>query len=165
MWRTRTRVIGIDPTSKGFAWVVLEGTDRLVDSGTCRVPKLKPRDYRARVKSLFERYSPSAVVLERTRGSRRSKRVVKLIRDLEKLAVKYGLTVRRVSREDVRKVFAQTGWRKHEIAEAIVGSYPALAECLPPKRRAWEAEREGMNVFDAFSFVVAAMGPVGKEVR
>jgi hypothetical protein len=88
MFRSRSRLIAIDPTSEGFAFAVLEGPDRLIDWGTTKVSKLKRSEYLKRVDALFERYQPKGLVLESPRGkdSRRSPRVAGVIRSLELLA-------------------------------------------------------------------------------
>jgi hypothetical protein len=163
--RSRPRLIALDITSQGFAYVVLEGPDRLIDWGATKVPKLKPRRYRAKIKALFERFLPSALVLENPRGAKgihRSKRVVRLLADLERFGCRQGLKTERVSREKVKEAFAPS-WRKHEIAQAISRWFPVLD--VPPPRRPWEPEREAMNVFDALSFALTAFGAVQGEVR
>jgi RNase H-fold protein (predicted Holliday junction resolvase) len=167
MWRNRNRTIGIDPTPRGYGFAVLEGPARLVDFGTTAVPNLKTRGYVERVEALIERYDPSVMVLENPhgKGSRRSKRVARVIRELETLAWRRHVKVRRVSRAEVRAVFNESGWRKGEIASTLTGAYPALEDILPPKRRPWEAEREGMAVYDALSFALTGFGPEEGEVR
>lgn len=156
----------MDPTSRGYAFAVLEGPDRLVDWGTTQVPKLKRREYLKRIAALVERYQPKAIILEspRGKGSRRSPRVRRLIRDLELLAWRYHAKVFRVSRGAVKVAFAP-GWRKHEIARAIGRRFPVLEGSAPPARRAWEAEKEWMSVFDSISFALTAFGAVQGEVR
>jgi hypothetical protein len=166
MFKSRSRVIAIDPTSEGFAFAVLEGPDRLIDWGTTKVPKLRRSEYLKRVDALFERYQPKGLVLESPRGkdSRRSPRVAGVIRSLELLAWRYHVKVSRVSRGQVRAAFAPA-WRKHEIAKAISRWFPVLEDSVPPARKPWQAEEKCMNVFDAISFALTAFGAVQGEVR
>jgi len=56
----------------------------------------------------------------------------------------------------VRRTFSEVGVStKHQIAGAISSTFPELAPRLPPPRRTWMSEDEGMSVFDAAAFAVA----------
>lgn len=153
------RVLSLDITPRGIAYACLEGPQRLVNSGTVQVKGLSKHEYVRRTESLFWRFMPDLLVLEKApgEGSRRGKRAEALIHRIELLALGKSLPVRKVSRGDVRSVFKGTAETKEEIAQAIAAAFPEqLAERLPKPRRAWDSEAERMNIFDAVSFALAA---------
>lgn len=158
MLSDKSRLLSIDPTSKGFAFAVLEGPERLVDQGSMGVPKLDEVEYLNRIERLLKRFSPSGLVLEdpRGRGSRRGDRVVKLLRAVELLAWRYRVEVVRVSRGDVQGALGGSGKTKHALALTVARWFTELEPLVPDPRRAWDSERERMNVFDAVSFAMTA---------
>ena len=144
------RVLAIDPTSKGFGFVVLESPTTLVDSGgRAAGPKEKAKAL-AKILKLIRHYRPELIVLENPRGSRRCPRVQSLLDAIRRLATKEGLKSRWFPVSRVKKVFrtfrAKT---KHEIAHAVAQQIPELAPLLPPYRKAWMSEDYQMSVFDA----------------
>src|SRR2546423_1900758 len=79
----RLRVLGIDPSTRSVSYVVLEGTDLLVDWGlktTRRADSLRALKI---IGNLIERFRPAVVAMEdcASRGSRRCARVRKLLDD------------------------------------------------------------------------------------
>jgi hypothetical protein len=132
------RILAIDPTQRGFGYMVLEGLDFAVDWGVREVrgPK-NPQSVRA-VARLMRRYPPDALVVEdcRAKGRRRRERVRKLIDELIELAAAKGVRVHRVSRTKVRQVFARVGaTNKHRIAGVIAVRFPEFTAKLPPVRK------------------------------
>ena len=151
------RIIAIDPTSRGFAFAVLEAPAFLVDWGERIVPARSGGLLR-KVDELLSRYEPALVIIEdlAAPGARRRKRAQKEIRSIELLALKRGLSAERVSRLAVTDAFAPAK-SKFEVALRLAGFFPALAERLPRKRKAWMTEDARMNIFDALGFAAAAM--------
>jgi hypothetical protein len=150
-------ILAIDPTSRGLAFAVLEAPAFLVDWGERIVPA-KSGGLLLKVDELLSRYKPTLVVIEdlAVPGSRRRKRARKEIRSIELLALKRGFPAERISRLAVRDAFAPEK-SKFEVALRLAASFPALAERLPRKRKAWTTEDARMNIFDALGFAVAAM--------
>jgi hypothetical protein len=150
------RVIGIDPTRRGFAYALMEGGEHLVDWGMVHVLIRTDRNVFLRVEEIFNRTLPDLLVLEDGRGTKRGPRARRLIKGIKKIAKRRKLLVRFVSRSRVREVFhpART---KQEIAESIATSFPELRSRLPRRRKPWMAEDERMSIFDAVSFCVAAL--------
>ena len=154
-------VLAIDPTSRGFAFAVLEAPAFLLDWGERIVPA-KSGGLLRKVDELLLRYEPTLLVIEdlAVPGSRRRKRASTEIRSIELLALKRGLAAERISRLAVIDAFAPAN-SKFEVALRLAESFPALAQRLPRKRKAWTTEDARMNIFDALGFAAAAMDRSG----
>jgi Holliday junction resolvasome RuvABC endonuclease subunit len=146
------RILAIDPTQRGFGYVIFEGPNFLVDWGVRDVGGAEnPRCAQA-VARLIEHYTPSALILEdaSARGCRRGRRVRDLLGELTALGTDCGARVRRISRTKVRTTFAGFGAsNKHQIARVIAALFPELASRLPPERKPWMSEDQRMAIFDA----------------
>lgn len=155
--RGTRRVMAIDPTSRGFGFVVLEGPDRLVDWAVVEIRKNKEDKCLQRMVDLIARYRPDVLALEdpKGRGSRRCSRVQKLLGRVERLADEGAILTRRFSRSKVRRAFSDSGAKtKYEIAVAIAKRFPELAPRLPRFRKPWMTEDDRMSIFDAASFAL-----------
>ncbi|MFY9824905.1 MAG: hypothetical protein WAM82_26240 [Thermoanaerobaculia bacterium] len=150
-----TTILAIDPTSRGFAFAVLEAPAFLVDWGERIVPA-KTGGLLRKLDELLSRYEPDLLVVEdlAVPGARRRKRASKDIHSIELLARKRGLAAQRISRLGVIDAFAP-GKSKFEVALRLAEIFPALAERLPRKRKAWTTEDARMNIFDALGFATA----------
>jgi hypothetical protein len=148
-------ILAIDPTSRGFAFAVLEAPAFLVDWGE-RITSAKAGDLLRKVDELLRRYEPDLLVIEdlAVPGARRRKRASKEIRSIELLALKRGLAAERISRLGVIDTFAP-GKSKFEMALRLAEIFPALGQRLPRKRKAWTTEDARMNIFDALGFAAA----------
>jgi hypothetical protein len=153
-------ILAIDPTSRGFAFAVLEAPAFLVDWGERIIPA-KTGGLLRKVDELLSRYEPTLLVVEdlAVPGARRRKRASKEIRSIELLALKQGLAVERISRLGVIETFAPRR-NKFELALRLAEIFPALAERLPRKRRAWTTEDARTNIFDALGFAAALVEQV-----
>jgi Holliday junction resolvasome RuvABC endonuclease subunit len=152
------RVLAIDPTSRGFGFVVLEGQRTLVDWGVKGARSNKKSETLRKVSELIMHYHPRVLVMEdcQASGSRRCKRVRHLLNDIRDLAAKEGLKCRSISSIAVKKVFlAFHAATKHEIARAIGTQLPELAAQLPRYRKPWMSEDYRMAFFDAAAFALA----------
>lgn len=156
MKHTTNRVVAIDPTTRGFAFAVLEGSDDLVDWGLVEVLVRTDAFVLARVEHILDRFLPDVLAVEDGRGTRRRARAQRLIRGIEAIAARRKLPIVRVSRAQVRALLAPAT-TKQEIAEALAARFPELSARLPRKRKAWMPEDERMSIFDALSFAVAAV--------
>jgi Holliday junction resolvasome RuvABC endonuclease subunit len=161
------RILAIDPTSKGFGFVVLEGPVVLIDWGVKHASGDRNHRCLKLVVELIGRYQPDVFVVEDTRakGSRRCLRVRRLIDDLLALVQEHQLRARRISRQTVRRYFARSGLAtKRQVAVALTQRFPELEPYLPPVRKAWMTEDERMSVFDAVAFTLALFEPA-RQVR
>src|SRR6202043_631108 len=84
----------------------------------------------------------------------RRKRARREIRSVERLALKRGVAVERVSRLAVLDTFAP-GKGKYEVAVRLAEIFPDLSNRLPPKRKIWMPEDPRINVFDALGLAAA----------
>ena len=151
-----TILLAIDPTSRGFAFVVLEAPAFLVDWGS---KSARGRDGVVRkVDALLSRYQPDVLVLEdlAADGARRRKRARREIELLERRALKRGVRVERVSRLAILDTFAPEK-SKYEVALRLAEIFPVLANRLPRKRNTWRPEQARMSVFDALAIAAATM--------
>jgi hypothetical protein len=148
------RTLAIDPTTSGFGFVVLEGSERLVDWGLGRLEKPEDSLFQKRIEKLLDRAAPQILVLEDMRDSRRGERATAWARLAEKAAAKRGLRVERISRAEVSEHFASSGKTRWEVGVAISRLFPELVPSLPKKRRIWESEDRRMAIFTAASFAL-----------
>jgi RNase H-fold protein (predicted Holliday junction resolvase) len=157
-----TRILAIDPTTKGFGYAILDLPLLLVAWGMAHVEGEKRSGAIFRFEALLDQFRPDAVVLEDTtaQGSRRYPRVSDLLDALAKIARERGLEVHTVSRLAVIKRFSSKDEpaTKHSIATTLAVAYPELAEKVPKKRRTWQSEDERISVFDALSLAVTFAG-------
>ncbi len=159
--QTHRRILAIDPTSRGFGFVVLEGKDRLVDWGLKSIRENKDEATLVAVADLVHMYAPHVLVLEDCAdgSSRRGHRVRDLIGDIAALGVAEGLITELVSISAVRMVFTADGAEtKHEIAGVIAAGFPELVLHRPRFRKPWMSEDERQAIFDAISFTMTALG-------
>jgi hypothetical protein len=150
-----TILLAIDPTSRGFAFAVLEVPAFLVDWGS---KSATTRNFLQEVDELLSRYKPDVLVLEdlRADGARRRIRAKKEIQAMERLARTRNVCVERVSRLGVLDTFAP-GKTKYEAAARLAEIFPVLAKRLPRKRNTWRPEEARMNVFDALGIAAATV--------
>jgi hypothetical protein len=151
-------VLAIDPTSRGFAFAVLEAPAFLVDWGERIVPPRRSALLH-RVGDLLAYHRPAVLVVEdvAAKDCRRRRRAREEIRRMEGFAVPRGVRVERVSRLGVLDAFAPAK-TKYEVAARLAEIYPVLANRLPRKRKTWTPEEARMNVFDALGIATATRG-------
>jgi hypothetical protein len=151
-----TRVLAIDPTSKGIGFAVLEGPRQLVAWGVKHAAA--NRECLQRATALIHQYQPDALVVERTdvRGCRRRPRALELIGDILDLSKGRRVRARWVSRREMLRHFAMSGFAtKRDVAVALSVRFPELCRYLPPERKPWMSEDERMSIFDALAFGLA----------
>src|SRR6185295_18440006 len=102
------RTLAIDPTTSGFGFVLLEGSERLVDWGLGRLAKPDDSLFQKRVEKLLDRTAPQVLVLEDMEDSRRGERATAWARLAERSATKRGIRVERVGRAEVSERFASS---------------------------------------------------------
>jgi hypothetical protein len=92
------RILAIDPSTRGFGYAVLEGSERLIDWGVKETRTEKTKRALASIADLIGLYQPRVLVLEdyAGKGSRRCVRVEKLIDSTSKLALKKNVKVRSI---------------------------------------------------------------------
>jgi hypothetical protein len=150
------RVVAFDPTTRGFAYAVLEGSDNLIDWGLVHVLIRSDANILSRVEHILDRSLPDLLVVEDGRGTRRRARAQRIISGIEQIAKRRMLSIVRVSRSHVREVL-KPARTKHDIALALASIFPELGPRLPRPRKPWMSEDERMNIFDAVSLALTAL--------
>lgn len=163
----QARVLAIDPTSRGFGYVVMEGPGELVDWGLKEARESKNAHCLRQIRGLVERYAPTVILIEdyREPGARRQARVRAL---LERVAVGpwRGALVVRLTRPLVKQAFAKSGAAtRDEIASAVARNFPELASRLPGARRTWMSPNPGLAVFNAAALALTYFRFVHSEAR
>lgn len=152
------RVLAIAPSTRGFGFAVLEGSETLVDWGVKSVAGDKNTCSLSKVEELISHYQPEFVALENdaTKQSARSPRIRALSRRIIAMVRKSGLDVALLPRQEIRKVFfGNCQGTKHALAEILATRFPQeLGFRLPPKRRPWMSEDYRMDIFDAVALAL-----------
>jgi len=152
-----TRVLAIDPFSRGVGFAVLEGPDCVVDFGL-KITRQADNAKAARViDKLIDRFRPDILALEDwdSVGSRRCARVEQLL-DRIAASKRNDLRVRLVTAHQLRGIgpLPQAS-TKYGRASLLAGRFPELHPFLPPVRKPWMPEDDRMAIFDATGFAVA----------
>ncbi len=151
------RAIAIDPTSRGFAYAVLEGPAQLIDWSVSEGARASNVWVMGHVAELITHYQPDLLILESSakQGSRRRPRVQKLLEELRSLAAQHGIAVAAVAQRQVKQMFAAAEAKnKEQIADAILEIFPELTASRPPVRKTWMSEDPRMAIFDAVAFAL-----------
>jgi len=150
---TKEKVLAIDPATVGLGYAVIEDESfQLLDWGIKTSISTKQAVCLDKAKELIEKYRPDVIVLEDYEGdgSRRCRRIQKLILKIIELAEEKKIKVRTFSRDQIRQTFSPyTATTKYEIAQVIGHVYPELGPRLPRYRKLWMSEDYRMNIFDA----------------
>ena len=155
------RVLAIDPTSRGFGFVILEGPSVIVDWGvkSGRAASIqREQQLLNRFSDLVRQYRPEVVILENmsVSESRRKGRVRLLVGAMENLASWQNVTVRKISQAQVKKVFnTLDAHSKYEIARVISQHVPELVPWIPKQRKPWTGEDYRMAAFNAAALALA----------
>ncbi len=151
------RILAIDPSTKGFGFVVLEEPEKLVDWGLKEAQENKNEHCIRQIAYLVGLYQPDLIAVEDiAHGSRRCDRVRKLIRAIHQLGSKHRVPVRSVSKPRLRQAFASANaTTKDAIAKVLADRFPELADRLPAPRRAWDGQNPNMAIFKALAMAVA----------
>jgi hypothetical protein len=151
-------VVGIDPTSRGIAFVFFENGE-LLDWGTRRFDGAETR----LIDRLLDTFKADVLVLEDADALRceRRPRMRRALRQLKAHAESRGITVATVSRYAVRNEWTRRGrTTKHAVAGAIAEAFPELDTLVPRKRKVYRSEEARADIFDAISLVLHAFPTV-----
>jgi hypothetical protein len=153
--RRHTLVLGLYPTTRGFAFALFEGPLSPYDWGVSYMKGGKNEWCLKKIAVLLDRYAPDAVVLQdmSSTGTWRVPRIRALNSEIEKLAEARGIPVFAYSRRQVRPYFPPPHTRQ-QIAETIAQHIPAFESFLPPVRKIWKSENPHMSLFDVAALVL-----------
>lgn len=154
------RILALDPSAKGFGYIILEAPDQLLDWGLKETRDQKNANSLRQIEGLVKLYTPSLIVIENIRVSdcRRGTRVRELLSQVPALVRKLKTPVRAISKAELREAFASSGAStKDAIAQEIARRFPELALRLPPPRKPWNGPDPRMAIFTAMAMAVAAV--------
>lgn len=155
------RILGVDPSTKGFGFVVLEANGRPVDWGIKELnatAKRVDKELLRKLHPIIDRYDPILIALEDCRDGTRGDRALRMIDTIAGHASLLDKRRELLSRDEVKFILGlpETA-TKHDVAVKVTECLPALRGYLPPKRQLGYSEVESMNIFDAAALAVAAM--------
>lgn len=154
----RSRVFAIDPISRGFGYVVLEGEPlQLVDWGLRICSRKNASGCADVVRRMRARHRPTVVVLEDWSQARALRAAsLKAFQDaIADVLAEDEMHLRTYSRRAVRFTFAPTGAAlKDDIVKILVAKFPELRPRMPRKRKIWESEDSRTSIFDALALAV-----------
>ena len=154
-----TRVLAVDPYSRGVGFAVLEGPDCLIDWGLKSTKTADNRKAVRVIETLIKRFRPDILVLEDwdADDSRRCSRIQELLIRVAQNE-RNRLRVRVVSMKQIRKIgpLPQCA-TKYGRSIVIAERFPELRAFLPPFRKPWMHEDDRMSIFDAAGFALAQL--------
>ena len=165
------RVLALDIRRSRFGFVVLEGAERLLDWGICRLTRRSESCYavmRRRIVRLLDTYDPTFVVSQEVDHFKKilinkSAPVANVVREEAK---RHGSMWQTLEARTVRSFFRNhDATNKAEIASTLAEWYPDIAWKLPPKRKPWQSEDYRMSVFDAAALGTAYLALKANELR
>ena len=142
------RVLALSVNSQGFGFVAFDGPRELLDWGMrsfrrgVNAVKVPIKDKTLR---LFDAHQPDILMLKEPK-TRQSKKIVNTI---AKLARAQAIPIEFVSKHDIHRVFAAAKQSKYHIGATIAAYYPELLPHLPLRRKPWQSEKYGIQIFEA----------------
>ena len=151
-------VLALDPAPRGFGYALFEApNEEPLDWGFSEVRLNVNARCLKKIEKLIAYYKPEIVVLEKHqgKGSRRVKRICKLIDQVEQLAKNLKIPVYAYSRSEIDEFFKILDVGNRYCAAKLIAEFlPAFKRNLPQKRKPWESENPKMHIFDAVSMVL-----------
>lgn len=155
------RILGVDPSTRGFGFLILEAKGRPVDWGIKELSakgKRIDKELLRRLDPIIDRYDPILIALEDCRDGARGDRALRMIDTIAGHAALLDLRRELISRDEVKGILGlQETATKYDIAVRVAECLPALRGYLPAKRQLGDSEPESMNIFDAAALALAAM--------
>ena len=143
-----TRYLGIETTSTGFCFAVLNDTERLIDWG-CREVEGDTSFFLRKLGKVIDTYRPDVLVVEDPAESLKGDKVKDWLAWAEEYAHKRKIKSVAVSREMFQALTASYGSSKRERAKRLGRLFPELEKLVPPRRKTWKSEKRRMGIFVA----------------
>lgn len=145
-------LLAVHLTSRGLAWIILEGPFSPFDWGLCHIRTRQNQTCLRRVERVLDRFSPTELVLEafEEKRPRRSARIIALYRMIIAAAHQRGINVAIHRRDEVVDCYRTVGATTRQgIAEAVARQLGMLSHRLPKRRRLWDSEDPRLALFSA----------------
>lgn len=150
-------ILSIFPNSIGFGFAIMTNALNVLSSKMVHIRPVCNKQALKRMKEIIDYYNPKIVVVEDYLGigSRKSKRIQKMIDAVSRYAQKKLLKTCKYSRSDIRYVFSNfNAHSKHEIACVIAENIKSMEHKLVKPRKINESEKYMVGAFDAVSLGV-----------
>ena len=147
-------VLCLYPNAIGFGFAVMTNALNVLCSQVINIRPVSNTQSLKRIKEIINYYEPKIVVIEDYLGigSRKSKRIQKMIDSIYRHAMKKRLEIYKYSRSNIRYVFSNfNAHTKHEIACVIAENIKSLEHKLVKPRKTNESEKYMAGAFDAVS--------------
>jgi hypothetical protein len=152
-------ILSIAPSTTGFGYAFIRKPASFIKWGNKWISGSdKNRKTLIVAGKMIKRFVPSTIVLPDAleKGSRRAKRIQRLVQQITSLAVENGIVIKLITQKELRDCFfeGKTG-TKYARAKILAQRFPQeLAHLLPPKRQPWMHEDPNLGTFDAVAFVL-----------
>ena len=138
----------------GFGFVLMKNPLEVIEKGMICITPIDNTEVLKKVKHLIRRLKPKRIIIEDHTGnySNKSKRVVEVLKAIQKYSNQKGLKLSSYSREQIRLVFSN--WHaesRYEIAEVISRNVEAFTNLLFDKPKYPKTEHFRSAQFDAAS--------------
>jgi len=144
------RILGLEASTKGFAFAVLEGTERLVDWGLVHTNR---DNHALRLCGLLDLYQVEFVASKKRATGDKSPLPKISECQLQTIAANRSLRQVRISIADIES-FIPAGKTRQGIAQAISRCYPELGS--PPDQHCWQRDDPRLAVFIAVALGLGA---------
>lgn len=149
------RMLALEVRPRWITFAMFETPERLLDWGMRKYlinRRELPRIATRKLTALLDLHDPSVIVV-RTRTVRMTiarRRIAIIMRIVRQQAKKRVITLRTISTNSVKKLFARDRCRsKYQRALLIARQFPDLSWRLPPKQKIWKGEDHRLVMFDA----------------
>jgi Holliday junction resolvasome RuvABC endonuclease subunit len=145
-------VFAVQPTTRGFAWVLFESATLPVAWSMVHASTGRNTHLVSRLARLLDRYEPAAFVIEafEGRGTQRSPRIQQLCQSMVHEAESRGITKTIFEYDEVEMAFSRFGaTSRSDVARVIAEHIEAFAHRLPRMRKLGHSEDARRSLFDA----------------
>ncbi|PHS65777.1 MAG: hypothetical protein COB12_06810 [Flavobacterium sp.] len=152
--KRKQMILSLYPNSLGFGYAVMDNALSVLNSQVVQVKPISNSHALGRIKEIIDYYEPKIIIIEDYNGigSRKSKRIEKMIDAIARYALKKNLKTHKYSRADIRFVFSNfNAHTKYEIACVIAENIKAMEYKLMKPRKTSESEKYMAGAFDAVS--------------
>lgn len=147
------RIVGLASTTRGFAFAITEGPERLIDWGGYKISS-QERLIEA-LDIVIKHARPLFVACEVARNSVKSERAKKFNEALKVVCARYGIMILCVERRFIERQGRMAEATNYDIATTITARFSAIAGKLPRRPRLWDGANERLGVFLAAAAAAA----------
>lgn len=150
-------ILSLYPNSIGFGFAVMSSALTVLNSQVVQVRPISNVSAMKRIRKIIDYYEPKIVIIEDYNGigSRKSKRIQKMIDTISRYAQTKRLKTYSYARSHIRYVFSNfNAHTKYEIACVIAENVKNMGYKLMKPRELGESEKYMAGAFDAVSLGV-----------